>query len=90
MLDKLKPKKADRLLKMLGRAGLLHPKDKKFSKISFLFFQTALYDSIKDIFKVLYPGKENMYEMYSYKNPVKTPYYIFLRAIDLVGIRKKK
>ena len=90
VLDELKPKKAEKLLKMLSRAELMHPKNKKFSKISFLFFQTALYDSIKDIFRVLYPGRENMYEMYNYNNPVKTPYYIFLRALDLIGIRKKK
>lgn len=90
VLDELKPKKSGKLLKMLGQAGLLYPKDKKFSKLGFLAFQTALYDSKRDMLRVLYPGRERMHEIYGYSNPLKTPFYILLRGFDLIGIRKKK
>lgn len=90
VLDELKPKNAKKIENQLKKAGLLHPMERKFSKIEFLNFQTSLYDSVGDMFKVLYPGKEKMYEMYNYKNPLMTPYYILMRGLDLVGIRKKK
>lgn len=90
VLNELKPKNAMKIEKQLKKAGLLHPMERKFSKLEFLKFQTSLYDSVFDMFKVLYPGKTKMYEMYNYKNPLLTPYYIFMRGLDLVGIRKKK
>ncbi len=64
--------------------------EREFSKTEFLKFQTSLYDSVGDMFKVLYPGKEKMNVMYNYKNSLLTQYYILMRGLDLVGIRKKK
>ena len=90
VLDELKPKNAAGIEGQLAKAGLLHPKQRKFSKPEFLKFQTSLYDSKADMLKVLNPGKEKMHELYNYKNPLLTPYYILCRGLDLVGIRKKK
>ncbi len=74
----------------LGRAGLLEPQKKKFSKVEFLRFQTALYDSLGDMLKVLYPGADWMKERYGYSNALLIPAYILIRLLDLVGIRKRK
>ena len=92
VLDALYPGKGKdhRVLKLIDKAGLLHPKGQKFSKLQFLVFQTSLYDSWKDAWFVLYPKNGGLREIYGYRNPLLTPYYLVLRALDLVGIRKKK
>ncbi len=92
VLRKLKPRKAkeQRIAKLLGKAGLLYPHKPKFNKISFLRFQLSLYDSLGDMLTVLYPKNNALHEIYDYKSPLLTPYYIFLRGLDLIGIRKKK
>lgn len=92
VLDALRPKKGKdrRILTLIDRAGLLHPKQPKFSKLQFLAFQTSLYDSVADAWFVLCPKNRGLHEIYGYKNPLLTPYYLALRALDLVGIRKKK
>ena len=82
--------KEQRILKLISNAGLLHPRQHKFSKLQFLAFQTSLYDSFADAWFVLCPKNGGLKEIYGYKNSLLTPYYLVLRALDLVGIRKKK
>lgn len=90
VLDALRPRNADRLMDMLAQAGLLHPMERKFNKVQFLRFQTALYDSLSDVFRVIYPGKEWMNERYCCTGPLSRALHTVLRLFDLVGIRKKK
>lgn len=92
VLDSIRPskRKEKKILSLISSAGLLHPKAGKFTKFKFLRFQTSLYDSARDMWFVLYPKHGKLHEIYGYKNPLKTPYYILLRGLDLVGIRKKK
>ena len=92
VLAALKPgaRKDCRILRLIDRAGLLHPKGRKFSKLQFLVFQTSLYDSWVDAWYVLWPKNGGLKEMYGYQSCWKTPYYLVLHALDLVGIRKKK
>jgi len=82
--------KEKRILSLISKAGLLHPKARKFSKIEFLRFQTSLYDKVSDAWFVIWPKGGRLREIYGYKSPLKTPYYVVVRALDLVGIRKKK
>lgn len=88
----LEPKRAKKrkILKIIDKVGLLYPKKKKFTKIQFLRFQTALYDTFYDMLRVLYPKNGRLHEIYNYKSPFLTPFYIILRAFDLMGIRRKK
>ena len=90
VLTALKPRNEEKLLRMLGKAGLPHPKAPKFGKVSFLLFQTSLYDSILDVFRVLYPGKEWMNERYGCTSWLGRCVKTITRALDLIGIRKKK
>lgn len=90
VLDRLKPKNANSLIKQIGKAGLLHPKKRKFSKLGFLKFQTSLYDTNVDMLKTLYPGSAKMYELYNFDCKFKIPIYVLYRALDLLGIRKRK
>lgn len=92
VLNALRPcrSKDKRLLKLINKAGLLHPRRRKFSKLQFLVFQTSLYDNLTDAWLVLCPPNGGLREIYGYTNPLMTPCYLVLRALDLVGIRKKK
>lgn len=92
VFDELTPSKAKvrRITKLLTKAGLLHPKNSKFSKLEFLKFQLSLYDSFSDMLTVLYPKNGYLHELYQYKSPLLTPYYLLVRGLDLVGIRKRK
>ena len=90
VLDALKPSNANKLIKMLEKAELLHPHGRKFSKMEFLRFQTGLYDGKTDVLKVIYPSKAWMQERYGCKNGVQLVKCTVARGLDLVGIRKKK
>ena len=92
VLSALKPskRKRKRIEKLLGQAGLLNPQKAKFSKVQFLLFQTSLYDSMEDVWKVIFPSVQWYRERYGMKSIVKLPYLILMRVLDLVGIRKKK
>lgn len=92
VLKELFPGKAKVKLmtKLLKKAGLLHSGKPKFSKLEFLCFQISLYDSFSDMMTVLYPKNGYLHELYQYKNPLFTPFYIVVRGLDLVGIRKRK
>ncbi len=90
VLDELKTEKTNKLLDLLSIAGLPHPKKIKFNKWQFLRFQTGLYDSFNDVYRVLVPDRNYMHETYNYKSSFSTPYYLLIRSLDLVGIRMKK
>lgn len=91
ILERLKPgkAKATRIEKMLAHAQLLHPSARKFSKLAFLKFQTALYDNIGDAWKVLYPSWKWYQDKY-HTPRILLPWCLLLRGGDLMGIRKKK
>ena len=92
VLDELRPSKSkqNKIEKMLSKAGFLHPKARKFSRIDFLLFQTALYDSFNDMWHTLYPNAKWLKARYNFSNNLKIPYYIFMRGLDIIGIRKKQ
>ena len=90
VLEELKPAKAEMLLNMLGDAGLPHPKQRKFNKIQFLRFQTALYDHSSDMWHTLYPNKEWIRERYNCTTNVQVCKATIARGLNLLGIRKRK
>lgn len=92
VLDELRPSKhkEHRIMKMLLKANLMHPHGQKFSKAGFLLFQTALYDSYKDLLAVLFPPCDSLKAKYGYNNNVMTLFYWTIYALDMVGIRKSK
>ncbi len=90
VLDALRPKQEKRLLAQLAKAGLPHPAGCKFTKLEFLAFQTSLYDSKADVLRVIYPSTAWMNERYGCRNGRQRAAATVARALDLVGIRKKK
>lgn len=92
VLESLKPNdyKRKRIMKMLLKANLMHPHDKKFSKLGFLRFQTSLYDSLSDFLAVLFPPVAQLRMKYGIGYGVTIPLYWLYYVFDLVGIRKRK
>ncbi len=89
VLDELRPKNIKRIIKLLSEAGLTHPHVKKFSKIKFFLFQTALYDKKEDLVRVIYPSTVWMQRRYGYKGDFGLMKCTCIRLLDLVGIRKR-
>lgn len=92
VLAELEPakRKKQRIESLLCKVGLLYPQKAKFSKMQFLFFQTSLYDSIWDIWKVIFPSILWYKNRYAMRSIIQLPYLMIFRMLDLVGIRKKK
>lgn len=92
VLDALRPSKGKKksIMNMLLKANLMHPHGRKFSKLGFLRFQTALYDSFGDFLAVLFPPSADLKLKYKYKICLLTPYYWIWYVLDMVGIRKSK
>nr|WP_321376041.1 nucleotidyltransferase family protein [uncultured Bacteroides sp.] len=92
VLDALCPSKSKEknIMNMLLKANLMHPHGRKFSKLGFLRFQTALYDSLGDFLAVLFPPSADLKLKYKYNTCLLTPYYWCWYVLDMVGIRKSK
>ncbi len=92
VLSQLRPskRKEQKIMNLLLNAGLMNPSQRKFSKIQFLRFQTALYDSTADMLSVLFPSISDLKLKYGTKSTGKAILYWFVYALDLVGIRKSK
>lgn len=72
------------------KVGIMEPLQKKFSRPLFILFQLALYDSISDIFKVMYPSTVWLKKKYDFKSSLLIPFYMTVRILDLIGYRKQK
>lgn len=92
VLDRLRPckRKQKRIEFMLAKAGFLNPKERKFSKTGFILFQTSLYDNAEDMLHTLCPSVDWLKQRYAFSNSLLAPYFIIVRGLDLIGIRKKQ
>ena len=90
VLDELRPKNIKKLMRLLSEAELPHPHGKKFSKMKFLLFQTALYDNKSDIMQVIFPDRQWMEERYNCNSVIQLMTCTVIRVLDLIGMRKKK
>ena len=92
VLKQLRPskRKERQVLHRILKVGLMNPSHKKFGKIDFVLFQTALYDSYADMLAVLFPPVSDLRDKYKFKSVIKVPYYWLVYALDLIGIRKSK
>lgn len=90
VLDELRPQNIKKLMRLLSEAELPHPQGKKFSKMKFLLFQTALYDNKSDIMQVIFPDRQWMEERYNCNSVIQLMTCTVIRVLDLIGMRKKK
>ncbi|MFC2089140.1 nucleotidyltransferase family protein [Bacteroidota bacterium] len=77
------------ILYYVHKAGIFNQKEKKFSKVGYILFNLALYDSISEIMKAVFPPFETLKLKYNIHSKWQMPYYHFIRLKDLVLKRTK-
>jgi hypothetical protein len=91
VLKKLKPNwfRKKVVLYYLSKAGLFNQQKKKFSKIGYIIFNLALYDSIFEIKKAIFPPFDTLKMKYNIKSKWQIPYYHLKRIKELLFKRAK-
>ena len=86
ILKKLRPSIFRRILifQYLKKAGIYNQKKKKFTKIGYILFNLALYDSIGENIKAIFPPFDSMKIKYPIKSKWSMPYYYVIRFKDLL------
>lgn len=85
VINKLAPGNFKEMIitEILNRAGLFNPDKKKFNKITYLLFNILLYDSYRQIFLNVFPGRNRLIEQYGCDSHSVWIYY-FKRILDLL------
>ena len=77
------------ILRFINKAGIYNQNKKKFSKIGYIVFNLALYDSIGENIKAIFPSYNSIKIKYPIKNKLQLPYFYFIRIKDLICKRAK-
>ena len=82
ILSSLKPSwlRKKMILRFINKAGIYNQNKKKFSKIGYIVFNLALYDSIGQNIKAIFPSYNSIKIKYPIKNKLQLPYFYFLRS----------
>ena len=91
ILSSLKPSwlRKKMILRFINKAGIYNQNKKKFSKIGYIVFNLALYDSIGENIKAIFPSYNSIKIKYPIKNKLQLPYFYFIRIKDLIFKRAK-
>ena len=91
VLSSLKPSwfREKMILHFINKAGIYNQNKKKFSKIGYIVFNLALYDSIGQNIKAIFPSYNSIKIKYPIKNKLQLPYFYFIRIKDLICKRAK-
>lgn len=73
----------------IKKAGLYNQNKKKFTKLGYILFNLALYDSIGENLKAIFPSFDSIKIKYPIKNKWSLPYFYVIRIKDLVFKRAK-
>lgn len=72
------------LQRMIERAGLFHPDQKKFGRLSFVLFTMLLYDDWSGLWRGIFPDRAWMQNQYHFRTPLLLPYYHLRRLGNLL------
>ena len=91
ILSSLKPSwlRKKMILQFINKSGIYNQNKKKFSKIGYIVFNLALYDSIGENIKAIFPSYNSIKIKYPIKNKLQLPYFYFIRIKDLIFKRAK-
>ncbi|MBI9070764.1 MAG: nucleotidyltransferase family protein [Melioribacteraceae bacterium] len=91
VLKKLKPNfiRGNIIKYFIAKAGIFNQTKKKFTKIGYIIFNMALYDSLFLLLKSLLPSADNIKKLYGFDSNFKLPYYYLKRYADLLFKRAK-
>lgn len=77
------------ILRYINKAGIFNQKKNKFSKVGYIIFNLALYDSMGEIFKAVFPPFNALKIKYDIQKKWQMPYYQIIRLKDLAFKRAK-
>ena len=91
ILNKLKPIWYRGLIikYFINKADIFDQKKPKFSKLGYIIFNLALYDTLSENFKAFFPPLDSLKIKYPIKTKWQLPYYYTLRFKDLLLKRAK-
>ncbi|MCB8920911.1 MAG: nucleotidyltransferase family protein [Ardenticatenaceae bacterium] len=79
------PRWKERLLRrLIQKAGLFNPHEKKFSRLEYMLFNSLLYDDVKGWWQGIFPDKAWMQELYQFSQGWQLPYYYIRRLGNLL------
>lgn len=73
----------------IKKAGIFNQDNKKFTKFGYIIFNLALYDSIGENLKAIFPPFDSLKIKYPITNKYQLPYFYILRIKDLLIKRAK-
>ena len=71
------------------KAGIYNQENKKFTRLGYIIFNLALYDTISENLKAIFPPFNSLKIKYPIKNKWQLPYFYLLRLKDLLLKRAK-
>lgn len=77
------------LYKVIQKAGLFNHNQKKFSKITYILFNLALYDNVNGMLRAIFPDYETMQKNYGAKSKMHSILCHIRRIYDLLFNRAK-
>ena len=77
------------ILHYIKKAGIFNQRKKKFTKVGYIIFNLALYDSLSENFKAVFPPFESLKIKYDIRHKYQMPYYHIKRINDLIFKRAK-
>jgi hypothetical protein len=73
----------------IKKAGIYDQENKKFTRLGYIIFNLALYDTISENLKAIFPPFNSLKIKYPIKNKWQLPYFYILRLKDLLLKRAK-
>ena len=73
----------------IKKAGIYNQENKKFTKFGYIIFNLALYDTIVENFKAIFPPFDSLKIKYPITKKSQLPYFYILRLKDLLLKRAK-
>ncbi len=72
----------------LKKAGIFDQKKRKFTKVGYIIFNMALFDSVLLLIKAIFPSTKDLQEKHEIKSVFLIPYYYLLRIKNLIFQRE--
>ena len=77
------------ILHYIKKAGIFNQRKKKFTKLGYIIFNLALYDTLLENLKAIFPPLESLKIKYHIQHKWQMPYYHIKRIKDLIFKRAK-
>ncbi|HRW97890.1 MAG TPA: nucleotidyltransferase family protein [Cyclobacteriaceae bacterium] len=86
VLNRLRPavRKEKTITRLINKAGLFNPHEKKFTRFEYILFNVLLYDDARGLWRGVFPEKAWMKERYAIQHGWQLPYFHLKRLGGLL------